>query len=171
MPIKARTMTQERSREPDRSLWYAVLLGSGVMAAVDEIVFHQLLQWHHFYDRDTPAVGVVSDGLLHAAELIAVIAGCFLLADLARSGSLVRRWAQAGFFLGAGGFQLFDGLVDHKLLRIHQVRYGVDLLPYDVAWNLAGVALIGVGLWLRARAAGAGGERTARPGAAGPRSV
>lgn len=31
-----------------------VLIGIAIMAAVDEIVFHQLLAWHHFYDRSTP---------------------------------------------------------------------------------------------------------------------
>jgi uncharacterized membrane protein len=28
--------------------------------------------------------------------------------------------------LGLGAFQVFDGIVDHKLLQLHQVRYGVD---------------------------------------------
>ncbi|MCU1425319.1 MAG: hypothetical protein JWM51_1610 [Microbacteriaceae bacterium] len=50
------------------------------MAAVDEIVFHQLLAWHHFYDRATSDLALVSEGLLHAAELIALVAGFFLLA-------------------------------------------------------------------------------------------
>jgi hypothetical protein len=26
-------------------------------------------------------------------------------------------------------------LVNHKLLRVHQVRYRVDTVPYDLAWN------------------------------------
>ena len=29
--------------------------------------------------------------------------------------------------LGLGVFQLFDGVVNHKILRIHQIRSGVDL--------------------------------------------
>ena len=138
--------------KPKRSLWSAVLVGVGLMAAIDEIVFHQLLRWHHFFDLATPAIGIVSDGLLHAGELLAIVAGFFLVADLLRRDALAPKWAQAGFFLGAGGFQLFDGIVDHKVLRIHQVRYGVDLLPYDLAWNLAGLALILVGAWLAYRA-------------------
>ena len=81
------------------------------MAAVDEIVFHQLLAWHHFYDRSTPRIGLLSDGLLHATELLLLVAGFFLLADLARRRELRKRSARAGFFLGAGGFQLFDGIV------------------------------------------------------------
>jgi uncharacterized membrane protein len=132
-----------------RSLLAAALVGAALMAAVDEIVFHQILAWHHFYDRATPAIGVLSDGLLHAAEIIALVAGGFGLADLARRGALDRRAAWAGGFLGAGAFQVLDGVVHHKVLRVHQVRYGVpDLLPYDLAWVGAGVALLAVGLVL-----------------------
>ena len=157
-------MTREHvaHREPGRSLRVAALIGAALMAGVDEIVFHQMLGWHHFYDRATPAVGLLSDGLLHAAELIALVAGFFLFADLRRRHALARAHAWAGVVLGAGAFQLFDGIVDHKLLRVHQVRYDVDLLPYDLAWNGAAVALLalGVALALRARAHRAAALRT-----------
>lgn len=130
----------------------AALVGIGVMAAVDEIIFHQLLSWHHFYDRSTTGIGLMSDGLLHAAELIAIVAGFFLLLDLRRSHSLAKPRAWAGFFLGLGGFQLFDGLVDHKVLRLHQIRYVDNLLPYDIAWNLCGLILLLIGIYLLRRA-------------------
>jgi len=32
------------------SFFSAVPLGIGVMAAIDKIIFHQLLAWHHFFD-------------------------------------------------------------------------------------------------------------------------
>jgi uncharacterized membrane protein len=130
----------------------AAAVGVGLMAAVDEIVFHQVLAWHHFYDRSTPQIGLLSDGLLHSAEIVVLVAGGFALADLVRRRALERRAAWAGSLLGAGGFQLFDGVVDHKLLRVHQVRYGVDLLPYDIAWNAAGAVLLLAGLALARRA-------------------
>ncbi|GAB3538088.1 DUF2243 domain-containing protein [Pontibacter brevis] len=139
--------------EASRSMWTAVIIGIGLMAAVDEIIFHQLLAWHHFYDRSTPAIGLLSDGLLHAFELLAIIGGFFLFADLRRRHALAPQWAWAGFFFGAGGFQLFDGIIDHKVLRVHQVLYGVDdLLIYDLAWNLTGVVLLLTGAWLAKRA-------------------
>src|SRR3712207_8356646 len=40
-----------------------------------------------------------------------------LFRSLRRSASLDTGKAWAGFFMGAGGFQLFDGLVDHKALQ------------------------------------------------------
>jgi uncharacterized membrane protein len=138
--------------DSSRSMWVTILIGIGVMAAVDEIIFHQLLAWHHFYDRSTPAIGLVTDGLLHAGELIAIVAGFFMFADLRRRDALAPLWAWAGFFLGMGAFQLFDGIIDHKLLRIHQIRYGVELLPYDLAWNLIGLVLLLTGVWLANRA-------------------
>lgn len=150
-------MNHNKQQHPDvsRSRWTGVLIGIGIMAAVDEIIFHQLLAWHHFYDQSTLEIGLLTDGLLHAAELVAIVAGFFMLADLRRRHTLSPLWVWAGFFLGMGGFQLFDGIIDHKVLRLHQIRYGVNLLPYDLAWNLAAGVLLLIGIWLvfRARAA------------------
>jgi uncharacterized membrane protein len=129
------------------------LIGMAVMAGVDEIVFHQLLGWHHFYDRSTTSVGLLSDGLLHTAELLALVAGFFLYADLRRRRALAPAHARAGFLLGLGVFQLFDGIVDHKLLRLHQIRYGVDVTPYDWVWNLGGLGLLLIGCAMAVRAA------------------
>lgn len=141
--------------EPDfkRSFWTAFLIGVGIMAAIDEIVFHQLLAWHHFYDRSTPAWALFSDGLLHAAEIMAIVAGFFLLSDLRRRQQWDTAWAWAGFFFGLGSFQLFDGIVDHKILRVHQVRYEVEnLLLYDLAWNGFALLLILAGWYFLRRA-------------------
>src|SRR5690606_16671796 len=70
-----------------RSTWGAFLIGVAVMAAVDEIVFHQILGWHHFYDGATLEIGLLTDGLLHAFELFALVAGFFLLAHEWRGGT------------------------------------------------------------------------------------
>jgi len=151
--VAARALHRLRPMSAEkRSAWTGALIGIGMMAAVDEIVFHQVLGWHHFYDRSTLAVGLLADGLLHAAELIAIVAGFFGLLALRKRGELEGPWAWAGFFLGLGGFQVLDGVVIHKVLRLHQIRYGVPLLPYDLAWNFAGLVLMGVGLVLLVRA-------------------
>ena len=124
-----------------------LLIGSGVMAAVDEIIFHQLLNWHHFYDLSTPRIGLIADGLLHAAELIAIVAGFFMFSRLRQSRQMSAEWAKAGFFLGAGGFQVFDGIFVHKVLRLHQIRYDVNILPYDITWLVSGALLLLIGAW------------------------
>jgi uncharacterized membrane protein len=128
-----------------------VLVGVGVAAFVDETVFHQLLHWHHFYDRSTSDAGLVSDGIFHAVGWFAVVAGLFWFAALRRDRALDgRRWL-AGLLLGAGGFQLYDGTVQHKLLRLHQIRYDVDLTPYDVTWDVVAVLLVIAGVVLLRR--------------------
>jgi uncharacterized membrane protein len=128
-----------------------LLLGVGVAGFVDETVFHQLLHWHHFYDRSTPEVGLVSDGLFHAVSWFATVAALVLLVDVRRRGPVpMRRW-WGGLLVGAGAFNLYDGTVQHKLLHLHQIRYGVDLVPYDLAWNIVAVGLIVAGAGLLAR--------------------
>src|SRR5690606_37294054 len=88
-----------------RNLWSGVLFGIGLVAFIDETVFHQLLHWHHFYDRSSTDVGLVSDGLFHAFSWFATIGGLFLFADLRRRRAwLSNRW-WGGLLLAAGSFQ------------------------------------------------------------------
>ena len=85
------------------------------------------------------------DGSTGAVGTVALVVGLFLYADLQRRRALVaRRWAGA-VLVGWGGFQLYDGIVQHKLLGLHQVRYDVELLPYDLTWN--GAAVLGLVAW------------------------
>ncbi|WAP51558.1 DUF2243 domain-containing protein [Arthrobacter sp. ATA002] len=125
-----------------RNVLSGVLVGIGIAAFVDEVIFHQLLQWHHFYDKSTTAAGLFSDGLFHAFGWFAVVAGLFLFADLRRRSMLLpARWAGA-ILLGTGAFQLYDGTVQHKLMGLHQIRYDVPLLPYDLLWNASAALMI-----------------------------
>jgi uncharacterized membrane protein len=129
-----------------RSVWAGILFGIGLAAFIDETVFHQLLHWHHFYDRSTMTVGLVSDGLFHAGGFTCIVVGLFLMADALRRGGFVpKRWWGA-LLVGAGGFQLYDGIVQHKIFRLHQIRYHVVLWPYDVTWNVLAAIFIVVGI-------------------------
>ncbi|TCJ21762.1 DUF2243 domain-containing protein [Microbacterium sp. PI-1] len=139
-----------------RNLWSGILFGVGLVAFIDETVFHQLLHWHHFYDLGTPDIGLVSDGFFHALSWAATIGGLFLLADLRRRGAFWQMRWWGGVLLGAGAFQLYDGTVQHKWWGIHQIRYVEDVLPYDLTWNIIAVLLIvaGVTLTVRTRRSG-----------------
>jgi uncharacterized membrane protein len=130
------------------NLWAGVLLGLGTVAFVDEAVFHQLLHWHHFYDRSSTEVGLVSDGVFHAFSWFATVAALFGVAELRREGAFHGRRFTGGVLAGAGFFQLYDGLVQHKLLGLHQIRYEVDILPYDLVWNVVAAVLLVVGIGL-----------------------
>ncbi|MFI7581841.1 DUF2243 domain-containing protein [Kocuria kalidii] len=146
-----------------RTLLAGALLGAGVAASVvDLAVFHLLLHWHHFYDLSTTGVALFSDGLFHAFGWFVTVGSLFLLADVRRRGPVSwGRWSGA-LLVGLGAFQLFDGVVLHKVLRIHQVRYDVDLLVYDAAWIGTAVLALAVGLVLLRRARPAPSVRTGR---------
>ena len=141
-------MTAPTTGDRRRLLVSGLLLGLGAAGAVDEIVFHQLLHWHSFYDRASGDAGLVSDGLLHAATWSATVAGLALLADVRRRESFAAVTWWGAVLTGAGAFQIWDGVVHHKLLRLHQVRYGVDLTGYDLAWTGVGVLLLLAGVLL-----------------------
>jgi uncharacterized membrane protein len=63
--------------------------------------------------------------------------------------------------VGAGFFQLYDGTVQHKLMGLHQIRYHVNIAPYDWTWNIVAVLFLVVGAFFvrtaarRARTVGA----------------
>ena len=40
-------------------LWPGILVGVGLAGTLDEVVLHQLLAWHHLYDRSNLTAGLV----------------------------------------------------------------------------------------------------------------
>jgi len=145
---KQKPKHENRFQYKKQNMWTGILFGLGVVAFIDEVIFHQLLHWHHFYDKSTAAIGLVSDGLFHAFSFFATIGSAFLLADLHRKhGFWLKRWL-GGIFLGAGTFQLYDGIIQHKFMKLHQIRYNVEILPYDIVWNIFAALLIIIGMVL-----------------------
>lgn len=137
------------SRFERRVVLSGFLFGCGVAASiVDLFIFHLGLQWHHFYDLSTTEVALTADGFFHAFGWFITIWGLFVLADIRRHAAVNwRRWTGA-LITGVGSFQLFDGVIDHKVLRIHQIRYDVDLLPYDLIWIGSAILLLLVGVFI-----------------------
>ena len=131
-----------------QTLRSGLLIGVGLAGTLDEVLLHQLLHWHHFYDRATPAAGLVSDGLFHLVSTLLLGVGLYQLWHervQPYPGWVRRLWA--GICSGAGGFNLYDATIQHKLLRLHQVRPDApNWLPYDLAFGGVAVALLIVGL-------------------------
>jgi uncharacterized membrane protein len=143
-----------RSGRGQGLFWPGVLVGIGIAGTLDEVVLHQLLRWHHFYDRSTPSVGLISDGLFHILSTTLLVIGVIQLVERRRTTPDPPRLALAGILLGAGGFNLYDGTIQHKLLGLHQIRAGApNNLPYDLAFLTiaAAVALSGALLLHRTR--------------------
>ena len=153
--------TRGAPHEPHRSnatlLRTGMILGVGLVGSLDEVVLHQLLQWHNLYVHTTQYWRIFSDGLFHLLTAALLFAGALRLwgqRDLIKLGH--GRALAAGILLGMGGFNLYDGIVQHKILQLHPVRENVqDLLPYDLAFNGIAVVLLIAGwlLWQGVRSA------------------
>jgi uncharacterized membrane protein len=132
-----------------------IILGIGVVGSLDEIILHQLLQWHNFYVHTTQFWRLVSDGLFHLLSATLLFVGALRLwsqRELIRRGH--GRALASGILFGMGGFNLYDGIVQHKVLQLHPVREKVaNILPYDLAFNAVALVLLAIAwlLWGRVR--------------------
>ena len=151
-----------------------LLLGVGLGGFIDGIALHQVLQWHHMLTGErggqprTTVAGLeantLADGLFHLGTWIVVAVAMTMTVSAWRAGALAPPWrVHFGLLLvGWGAFNLVEGLVDHHLLTLHHVRDDVaDPAPWDIGFLATGVALVGLGWWLR-RAARSGHRRASR---------
>ncbi|MED4014786.1 DUF2243 domain-containing protein [Sutcliffiella cohnii] len=143
----------------NRNILSGILFGLGLVAFIDETIFHQLLHWHHFYDKSTTNVGLISDGWFHAFSWFATIGGLFLFADLRRKNELSMIIWIASVLIGGGAFQLYDGIIQHKLMRIHQIRYVENVFIYDFVWNIIAILMLVAGLYLLFRSGNTKNEK------------
>lgn len=122
----------------------AFLLGMGVIAMLDGIIFHQLLQWHSTV-MDTDAYHrIQSDGYLHLLATLFVFAGAWILwraEPYYRDGPVF--WGS--LLAGAGVFNLVEGLLNHHLLGLHHVRPGWNEGAWDLGYDLAAVGMVLIG--------------------------
>lgn len=139
-----------------RTAGIGFVLGVGVIGTLDGVVVHELLQWHRFYVDTTQFWRVFIDGLFHLFSAAFLLAGAVMLWRQRRAltGFNGGAFLGAGPLLGMGAFNLYDGVVQHKVLRLHPVRVGAEnILLYDLAWNGAALLLLVWGWWLYRRAA------------------
>jgi uncharacterized membrane protein len=131
-----------------------IVVGIGLAGNLDQIVLHELLQWHNLYVHAGPFWRIFIDGLFHLTMVGVLAAGLGSVAAWARRHPQAWRpgTLAAGVLLGAGGFNLFDGTVNHKLLRLHQVREGAaDLWVYDAVFIGLAAVVFAAGWWLWGR--------------------
>lgn len=137
-----------------------ILLGLGLGAFFDGIVLHQLLQWHHMLSGwyplnslDNIRLNTLWDGLFHSAAYVLVLAGLYLLWQRARKDGL--DWSNArclgAMLLGWGIFNLVEGVIDHQILRLHQVNETApeaQRVFWDIGFLLWGAAMLAMGVSL-----------------------
>jgi len=137
-----------------------VFLGLGLGGFFDGILLHQILQWHHMLSSIRPAITVpalelnmVGDGLFEAGTWLMTIVGIVLLWQAGKRDNVP--WSSRVFFgsilVGAGTFNLVEGLIDHQILGIHHVKPGTNEFIWDVGFLVVGAILVIIG-WLFVRA-------------------
>ena len=139
----------------------ATVLGMGMGAFADGIVFHQLLQVHNMLSAEVDRRSVVGlevnmfwDGVFHLVAWATTLAGTLLLwrALVRAPRSLSMRLLWAGLWLGWGAFNVIEGVVDHEILGLHHVIEDARSHALaDVAFLASGVALLAAGWWQAAR--------------------
>lgn len=140
--------------QPFRLLILAgLILGGGLGGFVDGILFHQILQLHNMLSNtifpDTlvkAEINMFWDGLFHAFTFFMTVIGIALLWKYARTQADKSTPVLIGSILiGAGSFNLIEGLIDHHFLQIHHVLQRAAE-PYqligDLSFLLSGILLI-----------------------------
>lgn len=111
------------------------------------IVFHQILQWHSAYMHTDYFNQIVSDGVFNIGVTLITFWGATVLwrsNPWSESHSVRRFWS--GLFVGAGVFNLFEGIINHHILEIHHVRPGdPNEFYYDLAFDGIGVLVLIIG--------------------------
>jgi uncharacterized membrane protein len=124
----------------------AFLIGIGTGGFFDGIVFHQLLQWHHLFSEVRSTVTVagleintLGDGLFHLFDWLATLIGIAYLWRVCRYrlSPLSTPVFLGSVAIGAGVFNVVEGIVNHHILGIHHVKPG----PHQLAWDLGFIAV------------------------------
>ncbi len=145
--------------QPVRVTRAGVVLGLALGGFADGILLHQVLQWHHMLTsvenqtvRTDIELNTLADGLFHGATWILAVLGLTLLWH-ARWEFAALVWGRAfvgALLIGAGLFNLVEGLIDHHLLGIHHVRTDVgNVLLWDLGFPALGLVLVIAGWLLR----------------------
>lgn len=139
-----------------------VILGLGLGGFVDGIVLHQILQWHHMLSSVRPPttiaqmkLNMVWDGLFDAATWVLTVLGIGLLwqavkrDDVPKSSNILF----GSILIGAGAFDVVEGIIDHQILGIHHVKPGANELIWDLGFIALGGILVIFG-WMLLQAGG-----------------
>ncbi len=151
-------MSTTNTINKNRSLIVAgILLGLGQAGFFDGIFFHQLLQWHHMFTNiesgNTVAgleLNTLGDGLFHLADWLITLAGIITLwLAVKRDDVLLSTSVLIGAFcIGAGMFNVVEGVLDHHVFQIHHVKPGAHQLAWDLSFIGTGILSIAVGWFI-----------------------
>jgi uncharacterized membrane protein len=138
-----------------------IVLGIGLGGFLDGIFLHQILQWHQMLSAQVAPVTVPDknlnmfwDGIFHAFTWMVTFTGIIMLYRLQGRREAVRssRVFAGGLLLGWALFNFAEGLIDHYIYGLHNVRENVENPQfYNHAFMLFSLVLAAAGLLLIAR--------------------
>ena len=148
----SRTLADGVSR---RALVGAGVFGFGFSGLIDVLLIHHILQWHHLlsgiYPMDTLAglrTNIFADGWFSVGMVViaGIGAGVVWRAERRTREPLAFRPIAGSAVMGLGIFDLYDAVVDHALLGLHQpLSMGGKYNPH---WAVVSLLIIGVGAYI-----------------------
>ncbi|RYF22156.1 MAG: DUF2243 domain-containing protein [Flavobacteriales bacterium] len=109
----------------------AIILGIGIGGFIDGIVFHQILQWHQMLSSKITATDYVGksvnmfwDGIFHLFCLMVLMVGVVKLWQLNKRPLLnfSAKLLTGGMLIGWAIFNMVEGIINHHILKLHNVR-------------------------------------------------
>ncbi len=158
-------MSNQRNQRDDRRrrlfLFGGGTIGFGFGAVIDVVLFHLVFQSHHLlsgiYDPhsiDGLRTNVMIDGLFTLLMLGVTVVGLAIVWRVVNGASerLSGKYLVGAIVVGMGVFNVFDGVVSHYVLDIHNVAHGTE--AWNPHWLVVSVTLLGAGLLLLRSAEG-----------------
>ena len=149
---RSRTLADGVSR---RALVGAGVFGFGFSGLIDVLLLHHILQWHHLlsgiYPMNTLAglrTNIFADGWFSVGMVViaGIGAGVVWRAERRTREPLAVRPIAGSAVMGLGVFDLYDAVVDHALLGLHQpLSMGGKYNPH---WAVVSLLIIGVGAYI-----------------------
>jgi uncharacterized membrane protein len=142
--------------DDDRSLIIAGgVIGFGFGGLVDVVIFHLILQIHHLISGIVPPttpqglrLNLLADGLF-SLVMVLIMSGGFVLfwrtlpyADRSRATAVFT----GAVVVGIGGFNFYDGTIDHYVLGLHHtVQWPPNPSVFDLIWLIGSIVLLVAG--------------------------
>ena len=133
-----------------KSATSAILIGIGLAGLIDIIIFHAILQWHHTSSHqiipntmESLQVNILYDGVFLALSLIVTISGIVLLwyaqSLKIKDYFLSHKRSFIGLvFMGLGGFNTIEAIINHHILQMHHVIEVADPFMFDLTFLVIG---------------------------------
>lgn len=157
-PVNTKTHSSFSLLQLKKLLSAGMLLGGSSAGFCDGIIFHQILQTHSMIANKLPLITVVNvevnmfwDGVFHLLTLATTWLGIvYLWQTLNNKDHHYPAIIFFGsFFLGAGIFNLIEGIIDHNYLQLHHVLQNSRMtVQYysDIIFIIIALLLIAIGL-------------------------